>query len=69
MYWTLFIILTTGLNESEDKQYIPVLSSITREECEASKTIGENLVVSHPLALVEIKCLKTDEWKPDDLYP
>lgn len=69
MYWTLFIILTTGLNESEDKQYIPVLSSITREECEASKTVGETLVVSHPLAQVEIKCLKTDEWKPGDLYP
>ena len=61
--------MTTGLNESEDKQYIPVLSSITREECEASKTVGGTLFVSHPLAQVEIKCLKTDEWQPGDLNP
>jgi len=68
MYWTLFVILTAGFNASEEKEFIPLFSSITREECEASKTVGETVVVSHPLGQVEIKCLKTDEWKSGDLF-
>jgi len=65
MYWTLFLILSGKLSESEEKQFIPLFSSITREDCEALKPHGETLVIDHPSGQVEIKCLKTDEWKSE----
>ena len=61
MYWTLFVIITNGMSEAYDKDFIPILSSDTRAECEASRNVGDTIVVSHPLVTVEIKCLKTDE--------
>jgi len=63
MYWTLFLVITSGLSEASDKDFIPLFSSVTREECEASRTVADKIVVSHPAVTVEIKCLKTDEWK------